>query len=210
MHQLIGGLVATGYVVESAGRFLLGPAPFVLTLLGNKAAAQQVDHDLFVRLSQRIRCSVAVGIRVGDALIQIDCAGDDPALEFTARSHSRRSLIATASGKIVLANLPVPEMDQLLLDCPPQDKEHVETFLRELPEIRATGLAYNRGVTLRDVVVVATAHRNPAGEFIAAACALGRGDLEPRLTRVGRAMQRFLAENTAGGVQRESAVGLRG
>lgn len=192
VHQLLNGLSATGYVVEHAGRFSLGPAPFVLTLLGNQVAAQQIDHDVFLRLSQRIRCSVAVGIRVGDALIQIDCAGDDPALEFTARVHSRRSLVAAAAGKILLAALPVTEMDQLLLDLSPHEEEHVQTFLAELPEIRRTGLAYNRSVTVPGLHAVATAYRNSSGEFVASVSAIGRGKLEPRLVRVGRSMQRFL------------------
>lgn len=192
VHQLLNGLSATGYVVEQGGRFVLGPAPFVLTLLGNQVAAQQIDHDVFRRLSQRIRCSVAVGIRVGDALIQIDCAGDDPALEFTARVHSRRSLVAASAGKILLAALPVAEMDQLLLDLSLTEEEHVQAFLAELPEIRRTGLAYNRSVTVPGLYAVATAHRNTAGQFVASVSAIGRKELEPRLERVGRGMQRFL------------------
>lgn len=193
VHQLVNGLVATGYLVETDRRFVLGPAPFVLALTGNRVVARELDHALLVRLRHELGCSLAVGVRVGDALIHVDYAGDEPALEFTARSHSRRSLYASASGKIVLVNLRPRERDELLLSAPREDEARVETFLAELPEIRETGLAYNRSATVPGIHAVATAYRGATDDFVASVCAFGRRELEPRLTEIGWSMQRFLA-----------------
>lgn len=194
VHQLLNGLVATGYVIEIDRRFSLGPAPFLLTLTGNRVAAQEIDHDLFVRLQQQLHCSIAVGVQVGDTLIYVDHVGDDPALEFATRNYSRRQLYATASGKIVLANLPIKEMNELLLSAPHREEHNVEIFLRELPAIRQSGLAYNRSATVPGVYAVATAFCTPTGEFVGSVCALGSQELEPRLPQIGRSMQKFLAD----------------
>jgi DNA-binding IclR family transcriptional regulator len=198
IHQLVNGLVATGYVVETDRRYGLGPAPFVLTLAGNRLAAQELDHELVKQLQQHLRRSIAVGIQVGDTLIYIDHAGDDPALEFTARNHSRRSLYSSASGKLVLANLPIEKMDELLLTARHEERRNVENFLAELPEIRRTGLSYNRSATVAGVYSVAAAFCTPAGKFVGAVAALGAKDMEPELERTGRRMQKFLAEHRRG------------
>jgi DNA-binding IclR family transcriptional regulator len=202
VHQLLNGLVATGYLMELGREYGLGPAPFVLTLMGNRLAAQEIHHELFLELQQHVRRSIAVGVRVGDALIYVDHAGNDPALEFTARNHSRRSLYATASGKTILANLPIEKMDELLLTAPHQERQNVDAFLAELPDIRCTGLTYNRSATVPGVYAVATAFCSPAGEFVGSVCALGSHDLEPRLVRTGRSMQKFLAERRRGPARR--------
>jgi DNA-binding IclR family transcriptional regulator len=192
IHELINGLLATGYLIESDRGFGLGPAPFVLSLTGNRVAAQEIDHELLVKVHKHVKCSVLIGVQVGDSLVYIDHVGDDPALQFTARNHSHRSLYATASGKILLANLPVREMDAFLLAARPDEKPAVEQFLRELPEIRRTGLAYNLAGTVSDVYSVATALRRSSGEFIGAVCAIGRQDLESKLPKIGRAIQKVL------------------
>jgi DNA-binding IclR family transcriptional regulator len=194
VHELVNGLVATGYLTEEDHRYRLGPAPFVLTLMGNPLAAQEVDRDLLPALHRRLGCSVLVGIQVGGSMVYIDQIGEDAALEFAARHHNRRSLYATASGKIILANLPTPDMDAFLLSATLSERGEVDRFLRDLSEIRRTGLAYNMADTVPDVYSVATALHRASGEFVGAVCAIGPIELKPELPEIGRRMQHFLAE----------------
>ncbi|WP_216892847.1 IclR family transcriptional regulator [Nocardia alni] len=193
IHELVNGLLATGYLVERDHRVNLGPAPFVLTLNGNRMAAREIDRDLLPRIHDAVGCSVLIGIQVGMSLVYIDQLGDEPALEFAARNHNRRSLYGTASGKVILANLPGRDMDALLHSATPDEREEVDRFLTELPDIRATGLAYNPGLTIPNVYSVATALRSPDGLPVAAVCAITRSERKEELPGIGRKMRTLLA-----------------
>ncbi|KAF0960875.1 IclR family transcriptional regulator [Rhodococcus sp. T7] len=197
IHELVNGLLATGYLIEHEHRISLGPAPFVLTLSGNRLAAQEVDRDLLPRIHEAVECSVLIGIQVGMSLVYIDQIGEEPALEFAARNHSRRSLYGTASGKVILADLPGREMDALLHSASSADRAEVDRFLAELPEIRATGLAYNLGSTIPNVYSVATALRSPDGTLVGAVCAVGREELRESLPDIGRRIQSLLGSRDA-------------
>jgi DNA-binding IclR family transcriptional regulator len=192
VHELVNGLVATGYLIEHDHRYGLGPAPFILTLNGNRPAAQGIDKDLLPRIHRTVRCSVLIGIQVGRSLVYVDQLGDEPALEYAARNHSRRSLYGTASGKAILASLPAREMDELLHSATSAEQDEVRRFLLELPEIRATGLAYNPGLTVPNVYSVATALPSPDGTVLGAVCAIGRAGLRESLPEVGRQIQALL------------------
>ena len=130
---------------------------------------------------------------MGRSLVYVDQLGDEPALEFAARNHSRRSLYGTASGQVILASSPPQEMDELLHAATAAEQGEVKRFLAELPAIRATGLAYNPGLTVPEVYSVATALRGPDGALIGAVCAIGRAGLRESLPAIGRQIQRLLA-----------------
>lgn len=172
VHELVNGLLATGYLVEHDHRIALGPAPFVLALTGNSTAARALDRELLPRVHRTLGCSVLIGVRVGRSLVYVDQIGDESALEFASRNHSRRSLYATSSGKAILAALPVREMDDLLHSAPSAERDDVERFLAELPSIRATGLAFNPGRTVPGIDAVATALRREGGDLVGAVCAI--------------------------------------
>jgi DNA-binding IclR family transcriptional regulator len=129
VQALVDGLIAAGYLVEHDHQISLGAGPFVLTLLGNRAASVGFTHHMLEHLHREIGHSIPAG---------------------------RRSLYATASGKIILGELSQREMDAFLLAAPPDEQDDVNTFLRELPGIRATRLAYNLGATVPQAIAVAT------------------------------------------------------
>ena len=157
VQELTNGLLARGYLVEDDGRFHLGPGPFILAARTNKLAALSLDHRFVVELNRVLGCNVLVGVRVGDAIVFVDHVGQEsPGLTYVARTHARRPLYTSAAGKTLLANLPDDEMYRLLDLAGPERADEVRRFLAELPEIRATGLAFNRGATFADAFVVAT------------------------------------------------------
>ena len=78
---------------------------------------------------------------------------ESPALTHVARTHARRPLYSSATGKTLLANVPDDEMYRLLDLAAPEQAGDVRQFLAELPEIHATGLAFNRGASFAEVFV---------------------------------------------------------
>src|SRR5690242_4009833 len=92
VQELTNGLIASGYLVEQDQRMHLGPGPFVLTLLGNRAAALGLRHETIERLRAKLGHGVLVGIGMGDSVVYVDYSGEGtapaPSLEFVARTHS--------------------------------------------------------------------------------------------------------------------------
>jgi DNA-binding IclR family transcriptional regulator len=197
VQELTNGLLARGYLVEDGGRFHLGPGPFVLAARMNKLAALSLDHRDVVELNRVLGSNVLVGVRVGDAIVFVDHAGrESPALTYVARTHARRPLHTTAAGKTLLANLPDQEMYRLLDLAGPERADDIRQFLAELPAIRASGLAFNRGTTLPDAFVVATPLLGPDGSVIAAISAAVEPPEADRLDQLGEALKRAV-ENLA-------------
>jgi DNA-binding IclR family transcriptional regulator len=194
IQELTNGLLARGYLIEEGHRFHLGPGPFVLAARANKLAALTLDHEFVIELSKVLRCTVLVGVRVGDAMIFTDHAGEEsPSLTFAARTHARRPLYTSAAGKILLANVPEDEMHRLLDLAGPEHADDVRQFLAELPEIRSRRLAFNRGVTIADAFVVAMPLLTPDGRLIAAISAgVDRSEAD-RLDDLGEELKKAVA-----------------
>jgi DNA-binding IclR family transcriptional regulator len=194
VQELTNGLLARGYLIEDERRFHLGPGPFILAARANKLAALSLDHQFVAEVAERLGCTVLVGVRVGDAIIFSDHAGEESAtLTFVARTHARRPLYTSAAGKTLLANVPEDEMYRLLDLAGPDQADEVRRFLAELPEIRAGKLAFNRGATLADAFTVATPLLAPNGALIASITA-GVGPAEAdRLDDVGEELKKAVA-----------------
>ena len=194
VQELTNGLLARGYLVEEDGRFHLGPGPFILAARANTLAALSVDHRFVVELNRVLRCNVLVGVRVGDAIVFVDHVGQEsPGLSYVARTHARRPLYTSAAGKTLLANVPDEEMYRLLDLAGPEQAGEVRQFLAELPEIRATRLAYNRGATFADAFVVATPLLTRDGRLIAAISAAVDASEADRLDALGEELKRAVA-----------------
>ena len=194
VQELTNGLLARGYLVEEDGRFHLGPGPFILAARANKLAAVSIDHRFVAELHRVLRCTVLVGVRVGDAVVFTDHVGEEsPGLTYAARTHARRPLYTSAAGKTLLANVSDDEMYRLLDLAGPEQAGEVGQFLAELPEIRATGLAFNRGVTFGEAFVVATPLLAPDDTLIAAISAAVDASEADRLDALGRGLKKAVA-----------------
>lgn len=198
VQELTNGLLARGYLEEEDGRFHLGPGPFILAARANRLAALSIDHRFVTELSQVLGCNVLVGVRVGDAVVFIDHVGEEsPSLTYVARTHARRPLYTSAAGKTLLANIPDAEMYRLLDLARPEQAAEVRQFLAELPAIRATRLAFNRGDTFGDAFVVATPLLGPDGIVIAAISAAVDRAGSDRLDGLGAELQAAVAQLAA-------------
>ena len=194
VQELTNGLLARGYLVEEERRFQLGPGPFILASRANKLAALSLDHQFVAELRKVLGCTILVGVRVGDAIVFTDYAGEEsPSLTFVARTHARRPLYTSAAGKTLLANVPGDEMYRLLDLASPEQAGEVRQFLAELPEIRSRRLAFNRGATFADAFAVATPLLAPGGGLIAAISAVVDPAEADRLDDVGEELKKAVA-----------------
>src|SRR5271165_1280524 len=194
VQELTNGLLARGYLIEEEHRFHLGPGPFILASRANKLAALTLDHRFVAELSKVLGCAVLVGVRVGDAIVFVDHAGEEsPGLTFAARTHARRPLYTSAAGKTLLANVPDDEMYRLLDLASPEQAGEVRQFLAELPDIRLRRLAFNRGVTFGDAFAVATPLLAPGGGLIAAISAAVDASEADRLDAIGEQLKKTVA-----------------
>lgn len=122
-------------------------------------------------LGRTLGGSVYVGVRFGDAWISLDQVGLTHISDVASWDDSRRPLLTTAAGKVILAGMPDRELDSFLTSARKSQPEHVQDFLDELPNIRSNKLAFNFGATYRHVAAVATPLYDAHGTFAAAVSA---------------------------------------
>ncbi len=185
VQQLVNGLVAVGYLTADARRFTLGPGAYALTMNVDWSSVAPLSHELVESLSVELDCTIVLGVLVGDNLMYFDEAGEDPAINYYARSRARRPILTSSGGKRLLAGLPDTELQQRLRRlAQTHPASEIDHFLRELPKIRETGLA--RGEAIPDILAVAAGVPGRRGRLAAALVAVGPPDtIEPRFDEIG-------------------------
>jgi len=194
IQELTNGLLATGFLVERDRRFILGPGPFVLSLHATGLALRQVDHDQLEDAAERLGFPLFVGTRMGDDHVFVDQAGHDVLMDFVAATRPRRPLLITATGKILLAFAPSAERNDFLVRMEREQPERVTAFLAELPEIRASALAYNSGVTVPGRYTAATPLIDPDGTLLAAICLVAGPEHADALPELGHALRETVGQ----------------
>ncbi len=185
IQELTNGLLATGYLIESDRRFVLGPGPYVLTLATAGGALRQVKHEELEHAQAHVGVTLFVGARVGDDQVFVDRAGEDVLMDFVSATRPRRPLLTTATGKVILTYMSVSDRNEYLSRMEQEDPATVTAFLDELTSIRETRLAFNPASTIPGRFAVATPLFDPAGVYVAALCAVGGVEIQGRLEEVG-------------------------
>ena len=192
VHGFIRGLLAKGWLHEEDHRFYLGPALYGLTLASGHIRAGLVQHADLIALHEETRLAVALGVRAGDHLVYVDEAGSDYLAGFEARSNIRRTLLATAGGKALLAARPEAERDAYLRRRPAEEREQVERFFAEYDQIRKTRIATNTGQRGSRLGVATTVH-NRTGEAVASITLVGpTADVEARMQKLSKLLIRHV------------------
>ena len=192
VHGFIGGLLAKGWLYENNHRFYLGPAVYALTLASGQIRAGLVTHADLLALHEEAGVAVFLGVMAGDHLIYIGEAGSDHDTGFEARSNIRRTLLDTAGGKALLAELPDSDRSVFLRRHKAGEAEMVERFLEEYAGIRKSRIATNvrrRGARF----AIAAAVHNQSGEAVAAVTLVGAtADLQPRAKKLAQLLLRHV------------------
>ena len=172
VYGFIQGLLAAGWLFEDDRRFYLGPAVYGLTLASGHIRAGLVTDSDLAELHEATGVTVFLGVQAGDNLIYVAEAGSDTLTGYAARTNIRRTMLATAGGKALLAAMPESQRNSYLRRRKGDEAELVEQFLAEYESIRKSRIARNtvRGGTRS---AVATTVVNQAGESVAEVTLVG-------------------------------------
>jgi DNA-binding IclR family transcriptional regulator len=129
---------------------------------------------------------VFLGVRAGDHLIYVAESGADHVTGFDARTNIRRTLLATAGGKALLAAASDAERESYLRRHSAVEPDLVSSFLDELNEIRRTRVATNSRHNGARFAIATTVH-DPSGEAIASLTLTGETALiKPRVGKLAK------------------------
>lgn len=149
---LVKGLVAKGYLVEENGHYLLGPALNHL-LAVERPSLVEAARPALEALRDRFEETVTLATPVGNSIVYADSVESTQVIRYSAPRHTRRPLYPPSPGKAVLAQWSRQRQEAYLEDRVTPDA--LAAVLAELDEVRATGIAFNRGETLADVSAAA-------------------------------------------------------
>ncbi|MFJ2766440.1 IclR family transcriptional regulator [Streptomyces sp. NPDC087300] len=150
---LVKGLVSTGYLVELHGSYRLGPALGSLLPRPARDLAAAALHTLEA-LRDHFGETAMLGTAVGDSLVYASAAESPQLIRYSAPLRTRRPLYPPSAGKVLLAHRPEHRRDACLRALLP-DPARYAAARADLAEVRATGVAFNRGETLPDVTAAA-------------------------------------------------------
>lgn len=143
VHGFISGLLAAGWLHEDDHRFYLGPAVYGLTLASGRIRVGLVTDDDIAALHRATGVTVFLGVQAGDNLIYVSEVGTDTLVGYAARTNIRRSLLATAGGKALVAAMSPNQRTGYLRRRPHDEEPLVEEFLAQYDDIVATRIAKN-------------------------------------------------------------------
>lgn len=206
VYGFIQGLKAKGWLYELNRRFYLGPAVYGLTLASGHLRAGMVSHDHLAQLHHETGVTAFLQVRAGDHVFSVAEAGSDAIADFEARTNIRRTLIATAAGKVMLAARAPAEVEAYLRGLGEDERDMVAAFLSDYPEIRRSGVATNTRLSGTRFAISALV-RNKSGEGVAAVTLVGRTeDIAPRAGELTACLLRHTAEWSRRDVRPREAI----
>jgi DNA-binding IclR family transcriptional regulator len=173
VHRLVSALEEEGFLVAASpeGRVRLGPELgrlAALTTRDQKTEVRPLLQHLFERLNETVDCAVLEGdhVRLIDQI-----ASPSHRLQAVSSIDSVFPLHCTATGKALLASLSDEEADGLLPGRLERFTPHTITrrsdLMRELEQIRRSGVALDRDEHSKGVSAAAIAVEDSAGTSLA-------------------------------------------
>ena len=206
VHGFIRGLLAKGWLHQEMHRFYLGPAVYGLTLASGHIRAGLVTHQDLAALHEETGLPAYLGVQAGDHLIYVAEAGSDAVGRFDAQSNIRRTLLATAGGKALLAERRDVERESYLRRRSRDEAELVDRFLEEYPGIKKTGIATNVRRSGKRFAIATTVH-NTAGEPVASITLVGPTvQVQPRLKKLSQILRRHVESWSGRGMTVREAI----
>jgi DNA-binding IclR family transcriptional regulator len=142
VHGLVRGLVTTGYLRETQGRYGRGPATAMLTIDGEQIPA--AFHVALQELTAAWNETAFLATLAGDSVINIDLVEPHQIIRASPPIHERRPMWPSSSGKVFLAFMDARRRDNYLNRVHPDPKERA-SIVAELEIVRATGVGCSRG-----------------------------------------------------------------
>lgn len=211
VHRIILALQAEGLVTRSGpGTYRLGPSIVALA----EASKTAVVHELrpyLVRLSQELNETVDLSLLTGHTVMFVDQVIAPQRLRAVSGIGVSFPLHCTANGKAILAALPDQTVQSLL-------PNHLERFtpwshvdrsvlLKELGEIRRSGIAFDRQEHTVGICAVGSTLRLDSSEWLAISVPLPAERFSGQEGRLAGALRRCCAEIVSNIPRLESFLG---
>jgi DNA-binding IclR family transcriptional regulator len=153
VHGLVTGLLATGYLQERDGGYMLGPALTLLPPPTEPSVLAHAHRSLEV-LEDETRETALLSLHMGGSVVYVDLVESRHSIKYSAPLRVRRPLYPTSSGKCFLAHLPIPQRDAYLMGAITLAEQRRQVA-GELDTVAREGVAFNRGETVPEVFAVA-------------------------------------------------------
>jgi DNA-binding IclR family transcriptional regulator len=172
VHRLVGALGAEGFVVSAAkaGRVRIGPELIRIANASHLELRQQLEplmRHMFDAVGETVDCSVLEG----DQLRVVEVVPTQHQLRVVAEVGALFPLHCTSKGKAVLALLDDEAVDDLLPRTLHRFTSRTKTtrsqIMRDLEEVRRTGIAFDEDEHTLGVTAAAIGARDPFGSVFA-------------------------------------------
>jgi len=194
VSRLCATLENAGYLERdsSTNRFRLGAR--IYQLAGSSSPTTDVRllaRPVMLELVESSRETATLGVREGKDIVTIDVVDGLNHMRMATRVGMRTQLHASAVAKAILAWMPEPEVDELLVDWPmtgltPNTVTDAATLKGRLSEVRKRGFALDMEEMEVGLRCVAAPIRDPRGRVVAGISISG-----PRHRMTEEAMKRF-------------------
>jgi DNA-binding IclR family transcriptional regulator len=169
-------MVSLGYIRQEkdSKRYRVGRPLFALAASAlDEIEMVNVATPVLEELSRETGESGHFAVRMGDAVVVIARTSGPGAFQLTDRVGVVRPAHCTALGKIILASLRPDQLKRFLqrTELKPSTKKSITStpvLLREIAEIRRSGIAYDNGEYNLEVRCVAVPVTNFTGQIIGA------------------------------------------
>jgi DNA-binding IclR family transcriptional regulator len=206
-------MVALGYIRQERDtkRYRIGRPLFALAASAlDEIEMVNLATPVMEELSRETGESSHFAVRMGDAVVVIARTGGPGAFQLADRVGVVRPAHCTALGKIILAALSDDQLKRLLarVELAPSTEKSITdaaTLVREIAEVRRTGVAYDEGEFNLEVRCIAVPVRDFTGQM---AGALGISG--PIWRQTSRAQQAKAKALQAAAARLSAAFGARG
>src|SRR6266571_4413123 len=169
-------LVSLGYVRQEpdSKRYRIGRPLFALAASAlDEIEMVNIATPMLEELSRQTGESSHFAVRMGDTVVVIARTSGPSAFQLTDRVGVVRPAHCTALGKVILASLRDDQLKRFLerVELKPSTKNSIAeapALLRELAEVRRTGVAYDEGEFNLEVRCIAVAAADFTGRTIGA------------------------------------------
>lgn len=174
--SLLGPLCSYGYIVNTEGRYVLGPAAYRLGLsimptVSISRIATPIMRELVDRCGETVL--VAVLDREAGTAVYVEKIESTQSIRYTVAIGTARPLYCSAAGRVLLAHADEEYIERYLRRAPftpltPQTLTRAADLRRLLPQVRAQGLSITIGEVSSDVAGFASPIFDHQGRVIAA------------------------------------------
>jgi len=187
VHRILR-LLMRGDLVErevNDKRYAIGPRACALSLAVQiRSPRRRERHAILARLVEAIGETCNFTMLDGREVVYLERVETSANVRLHMKTGSRVPLHCTASGKLLLSNMPVAQVRRLLGSGPLKRYTErtivsVDALARELAKIRATGVGTDVGEYLDGSVCLAVPVRDPLGRMCATIAVHGPA---PRMT----------------------------